>query len=93
MWWVGSTGSPEILAGTFAIPIDIPILGSDDLTGDGTVPAGIVDGVAAFVQDALDELTPTFPTVPYRSDDPTTMAPRAIRRACCGCGTRSSGAG
>jgi hypothetical protein len=56
--------------GDYAIPIDIPVFGSDDLTGD-TVPAGIADGVDTFVGEALDELAPTVPT------DPVLAAPRA----------------
>lgn len=67
--------SPEILDGTFAIPIDIPVFGSDDLSDDETVPAGIVDGVESFVNDALDELVPTVPTVPANPDDPLSVSP------------------
>jgi hypothetical protein len=55
--------------GDYAIPIDIPVFGAGELT-DG-VPAGIADGVDAFVNDALDELAPTVP------DDPVLAAPRS----------------
>jgi hypothetical protein len=46
--------------GGYAIGIDIPILGDDDLPAD-VVPSGITQGVDAFVGDALAELVPTLP--------------------------------
>lgn len=59
--------------GDYAIPIDIPVFGSDDLPDDA-VPAGLAEGVDAFVNEALDELAPTVPT------DPVLAAPRASQQ-------------
>jgi hypothetical protein len=58
--------------GTFAIPMDIPIIGAGGL-GE-TIPTELLEGVDAFVNDAIDELASTVP------GDPVLAAPRAIGR-------------